>query len=193
MDTLVFDIETQNFFTDPEVGKNNFQALKISVIGIYSYLEDKYFCFEEPELAKASEIFEKSRLLVGFSINHYDVPVLHSYFQKLSPKINLWEKSRLDIAQEIEFLSGRRISLDKLAKANLGIGKERKSFEATILYKNGRMEELKNYCLRDVELTKKLYDLYLSQKYLLVPSHSTGELFKLNLGDKQLENAKILF
>jgi hypothetical protein len=32
LDTLVFDIETQNFFTDPDVGWDNYDALKISVV-----------------------------------------------------------------------------------------------------------------------------------------------------------------
>ena len=32
MDTIVFDIETQNFFTDLGVGRDNFAALKISVV-----------------------------------------------------------------------------------------------------------------------------------------------------------------
>ena len=37
------------------------------------------------------------------------------------------------------------------------------------------MDELKKYCLNDVRLTKELYDLYMKQHYLMVPSKQTGE------------------
>ena len=83
LDTLVFDIETQNFFTDPDVGWDNFEALKISVVAVYSYLEDRYYVYEEHEMEKLAELFRDARRIVGFSMNRYDIPVLHHYFQKL--------------------------------------------------------------------------------------------------------------
>ncbi|MDO8536868.1 MAG: hypothetical protein Q7R94_01325, partial [bacterium] len=85
MDTLVFDIETQNFFTDPDVGWDNFGALKISAVGVYSYAQNKYFCFEESEIDKVAELFRGASRLVGFSMNRYDIPVLNLYFQRLAP------------------------------------------------------------------------------------------------------------
>ena len=80
LDTIVFDIETKNFFTDPEVGWNNFGALEISMIGVYSYAQDKYFSFEETEMVKAGELFRETSRLVGFSSNRYDIPVLNLHF-----------------------------------------------------------------------------------------------------------------
>lgn len=179
MDTLVFDIETKNFFTDPEVGWNNFEALKISVVGIYSYAQDKYFCFEEHEIEKIAELFEKSYRVVGFGSNRYDIPVLNIYFQKNGRGfLNIWDKEKIDLLEEIEILSGQRISLNKLAIANLGEGKIRHGSEAIHLYREGRIDELKEYCLSDVKLTKQLYDLYRERKYLFVPDKN-GNLMKL--------------
>ena len=113
MDTLVFDIETQNFFTDPDVGWDNFAALKISVVGVYSYLYDKYFVFEENEMGKLAEFFREASRIVGFSMNRYDVPVLNNYFQKLGGAApNLWEKERVDLLEEIEMAARQRVSLE---------------------------------------------------------------------------------
>lgn len=180
MDTLVFDIETQNFFTDPDVGWDNFAALKISVVGVYSYMQDKYFCFEESEIPKLVELFDASSRLVGFSMNRYDVPVLNFYFQRLNiPASNIWEKERVDLLEEIEMASGQRVSLSKLAEANLGVKKDRHGSDAIALYRDGKIEELKEYCLNDVRLTKELYDLYRRQRYLLMPDKKTGEIIKV--------------
>ena len=179
LDTLVFDIETQNFFTDPDVGWDNYAALKISVVGVYSYLEDRYYCYEEHEMDKLAELFSDARRIVGFSMNRYDIPVLQQLFsadKKRAPK--LWEMERVDLLEEIEMATGQRISLDRLANANLGLNKTHHGSEAGSLYREGKMEELKEYCVNDVKLTKDLYDLYRKQNYLMVPSKKTGEIIK---------------
>ena len=180
MDTLVFDIETSNFFTDPGVGWDNFPALKISVVGVYSYAEDKYYCYEEHEMQKLAELFMRAQTIVGFSMNRYDVPVLNLYFQKLRTAApNLWAKERIDLLEEIETAMKQRISLSKLAEANLGVKKEHHGSEAITLFHEGKIEELKAYCLNDVKLTKELYDLYRTQNYFLMPDKRTGEMVKV--------------
>src|ERR1700722_17604809 len=163
MDTLVFDIETQNFFTDPDVGWDNYAALKISVVAVYSYLEDRYFTFEEHEMDKMAELFKDAKRIVGFSMNRYDIPVLNNYFQRLPGAPKLWEMERVDLLEEIEMATGSRVSLDRLANANLGLSKTHHGSEAITLYRDGKMEELKEYCVNDVKLTKELYDLYRKQ------------------------------
>lgn len=182
-DVLVFDIETQNFFTDPDVGWNNYAALKISVVGVYSYEQDKYFCFTESEMPEIAKLFSTAKTLVGFSSNRYDVPVLNLYLQKIKdlPGLDLWKKDRVDLLDLIESATGSRISLSKLAAANIGAGKDMHGSQAIMLYREGRIEELKKYCLGDVELTKKLYDRYLANGYFMIPDRTTNELKRVDL------------
>jgi hypothetical protein len=191
LDTLVFDIETQNFFTDPDVGWDNYAALKISVVGVYSYLEDRYYCYDENEMDKLAELFSDARRIVGFSMNRYDIPVLNNYFQRLPGAPKLWEMERVDLLEEIEMAMGQRISLDRLANANLGLSKTHHGSEAGALYREGKIEELKEYCLNDVKLTKELYDLYRKQNFLLVPSKKTGEIEKVEFA-KPLTTSALL-
>src|SRR5438045_3571751 len=117
-DTLVFDIETQNFFTDPGVGWNNFGALKISLVGVYSYQQVKYFTFEEDQMEELAELFLTASRIVGFASNRYDTPVLNLYFRKLKSRasLNLWAKERVDLLEEVERQTGDRISLSRLAE-----------------------------------------------------------------------------
>jgi len=168
-DTLVIDIETKNFFTD--AGRDNFDAIDISVVGVYSYLKGEYRCFDERELGELAAWLEGASRIVGFSINRYDIPILNRYVP-----MNLWGIERFDILDEIERVMGERISLNRLAKTNLGFGKNGHGSQAIVLYEEGRMEELAAYCLQDVKVTKELYDLLCAQKYLLVPRRDTGEL-----------------
>ncbi len=183
LDTLVFDIETQNFFTDPDVGWDNYAALKISVVGVYSYIEDRYYCYEENEMDKLAELFGDARRIVGFSMNRYDIPVLNNYFQRLKGAPKLWEMERVDLLEEIEMATGSRVSLDRLAGANLGLSKTHHSSEAGALYREGKIDELKEYCVNDVKLTKELYDLYRKQNFLMVPSKKTGEVVKVEFAN----------
>jgi len=46
MNKIVFDIETKNSFEDVG-GDQNIDKLEVSVVGVYSYDQDKYFCFGE--------------------------------------------------------------------------------------------------------------------------------------------------
>ena len=185
-DTLVFDIETQNFFTDPAVGWNNFGALKISVVAVYSYNQDKYFCYEEHEMEELAQLFAPSARIVGFSSNRYDVPVLNLYFKRLreAADLDLWAKDRVDLLEEVERATGKRISLNRLAQTNLGTGKDRHGSEAIGLYEQGRIEELKEYCVKDVRLTKELYDIYLKERAFLIPDKLTGEHVRVELGSQ---------
>lgn len=180
-DKIVIDIETKNTFL--EVGKDNFEALEISLIGLYSYKQDKFFSFSEDEIAVAAEFLKKAGLLVGFSISRFDLPVLKYHFNRLAG----WEDfdpfliPRVDILDEIELSLGRRVGLNILAKTNLGFGKNGHGLEAPNLYREGKFEELKNYCLNDVKITKDLYELAKKQGYLMIPQKDTEKPVKLEM------------
>ncbi len=173
MDKIVIDIETKNTFAD--VGGDAYlKNLDMSVVGVYSYDRNEYLCFDEHELPALGELFKRTGLIIGFCINRFDVPVLEKYFP-----FKLSAIPRLDILEEIELALGHRIKLDTLAKTNLGgKGKSGDGLDAPRLYREGKMEELKAYCLQDVKLTKELYDLGRKQKHLLVPTRYSSELVK---------------
>lgn len=173
-DILVIDIETKNTFDD--VGRDNFNALNVSIIGLYSYNQNKFLSFEENEFDKVGELLKTASLIIGFSISRFDLPVLKKYF----PETDLFSISRLDLQDEIEISLGKRIGLDILAKANLGIGKNGNSLDAPILYHNGKIDELKEYCLNDVKITKELYELAKKQGYLLIPQKNSRGIIRAN-------------
>src|SRR3989344_2090301 len=130
-DKVVFDIETKNTFADVG-GDQNVDKLEVSVVGVYSYNKNEYFCFDENELGKLDDFFKNANLIIGFSSKRFDVPVLEKYF-----KFNLAAVPHYDILEEIVKSFGRRIGLGVLAEANLGIGKTGHGLEAIDMYARG--------------------------------------------------------
>ncbi len=180
MDKIVFDIETKNSFADVG-GQGNLKALEASVVGVYSYLKDTFYCFEEHEFDQLAETLKRAHLLIGFSSKHFDVPVLEKYFN-----FNLGGIAHFDILEEIEKIFGRRIGLGVLAEANLGVGKTGKGLEAIELYRTGQIEKLKSYCLQDVKLTKEIFELIKNQGYLWIPQRDVPQMIKLPISYKEV-------
>jgi len=174
LDHVVIDIETKNTFAD--VGRDNFRGLEVSLVGLYSYNQDKYIAFEEHELAAVGDILKNAGMIIGFAITRFDLPVLAKHYN-----FDLFSIPHIDILDEIELASGKRIGLDLLAKENIGIGKTGHGLEAAQLYSDGKMDELKSYCLNDVKITKELYDLARKQGHLMVPQRNSQESIRVPL------------
>ena len=188
-DIIVIDIETKNTFADVG-GQHNLRHLDVSLVGLYSYNFDRFMAFRDHQIHEVGPILQNAGLVVGFSINRFDLPVLNKYYN-----FNLLSLPRVDLLDEIEIAHGRRISLDLLAKANLGIGKTGHGLDAIEYYKKGDWESLEKYCLQDVKVTKELYDLAKKQKHLLVPQKWSDKHSKveLNIQDILLTSPNTLF
>lgn len=148
---VVLDLETQKTFD--EVGRQNLHKLKVSVVGIYDYLNEEYRIYEEPELSVLEERLKSAELLIGFNIRRFDLPVLAPYLFISTENLPV-----LDLMEEVEKVRGHRVALHSVAQATLGITKTGEGWNAVNLYAQGRIEELKRYCLNDVKLTKEIYE-----------------------------------
>lgn len=148
---IVLDLETQKSFD--EVGGRNYEDLLVSVAGIYRYETDSYECYLETDLHRLENLLIDCKLIIGFNHRKFDFPVLQRYF-----KIDTTRLPLLDLMQDIAEKIGHRVSLDSVAQATLGIGKTGHGLDAIDYYKKGEWEKLKDYCLNDVKITKKIYD-----------------------------------
>jgi len=149
--TVVFDIETKKEFA--EVGGRDFvHKLGISVLAAYTSHDGSYHVFEEHELPKFEEMIKATDLLVGFNIKGFDIPVLQPY-----TSINLKEIPMLDMMDDVVQGVGFRVSLDNLARTTLNISKSADGLQALQWFREGRIQEVKDYCVQDVKVTKELY------------------------------------
>lgn len=149
--TIVLDLETQKTFND--VGRSNLHKLKVSVVGIYDYAADQYRTYGESEIMALEDRLKSAELIIGFNIRRFDFCVLEPYL--FTP---IAQFPVLDLLEEIEKVRGHRVSLQSVAQATLGIAKSGQGLDAVQLFHDGKMEELKRYCLDDVRLTKEIYE-----------------------------------
>lgn len=150
---LVFDVETQYEFAEVG-GRNNLHLLKVSVVGVYSYKDDKFLIFEEKDLDKFEDLILNTKRVIGFNIKGFDLPVLEPYFRK----INIKKLETLDIMEDVINNLGRRIALDNIAKATLNLSKTADGLKAIKFFREGRIKDLCDYCLKDVEITRDLFE-----------------------------------
>lgn len=154
---IVLDLETQKSFA--EINRDKLYQLKISVVGIYDSTDDQYHCFEEKELHLLEERFKNCDLLVGFNIIDFDMRVLGPYLLTDISRIKI-----LDLMVEFQKAKGHRVSLQSMAQATLNDSKSGTGYDAIQLYRDGRMDDLKKYCLDDVRITKAIFDYGLNER-----------------------------
>lgn len=182
---LVFDLETQKSF-DEVGGRDRNHLLKVSVVSVYSYPQDKYYCFTEDEMYRLGEMFLEADQIIGFNIKNFDFQVLKPYLS-----FDVHNLPYLDILEEVEKLIGHRIRLDNLAQTTLGVGKNGDGLEALKLFKQGRIEELKKYCTNDVKITKELYDYVLKYGKLLYKDYLDTKEIKISFAEPEVRKPLI--
>lgn len=159
---IVIDFETKKAFREV----SGPAELGISVAGVYDFKDNSLKAYEEHELKDMFPVFENASLIVGFNIDHFDLPVLQPYYAG-----DITQFRTFDIIKDVKEKLGRRLRLDNLVKATLDEGKSGHGLQAIAYYREGKMEELKKYCLDDVRLTKELFEFGAKNGYI---NYSSG-------------------
>lgn len=158
---LVFDLETKHTFrdfTDPK-------KLGITVAAIFNYEDNEAKVFTEKEVSRLFPIFEKASYIIGYNVRNFDLAVLQAYYPG---RVEVFPT--FDILEDIKEKICKRISLNYVISATLAKKKTGHGLQAIDLFKEGKIDELKKYCLADVMLTKELFEYGVKK----------GEIFYLN-------------
>ena len=170
MQEVIFDVETQKLFDETKTGAP--EELGVSIVSVYKRkLDDNYQEVEgemislwEDELEKLWELFKNADRIIGFNSLGFDVPVLSPYAPFPLRKLN-----HFDIMDEFKKVAGRRVSLNTLARDNLGVKKIDVGTNAVYYWRKKDKESLKklqDYCESDVDITKNVYHHVLSNNEL---------------------------
>lgn len=173
---IVFDVETKHSF-DEVGGRNHFDKLGVSVVGAYVYggaglpadQTGQYYAFEEHEMPEFEKLLLSAGRVIGFNIHHFDLPVIKPYLS-----LNIKKLPTLDLMDGVTQGVGFRVSLDNLAEQTLGARKSGDGMQAIRWYKEGKIDDIKKYCLKDVELTKNLYEFGIKNGHVLFYSRDAS-------------------
>ncbi len=154
MRVITFDIET---FGDFGTGSKVYDNLELTICCIHDSETDSYDSFLKEDLPRLWKILEHTDLLVGYNSDHFDIPILNKYYPGDLTKIR-----SLDLLKEISGALGRRVRLDSIAEGTLGTKKSGSGLQAIQWWREGNIKKLREYCLKDVEITKKVLDYALA-------------------------------
>ncbi|MEX0909891.1 MAG: ribonuclease H-like domain-containing protein [Candidatus Paceibacterota bacterium] len=176
MRKVIFDIETKNTFA--EVGTRDPALLDLSLVSIHDSESDSISSYFEEDLGRLWPIIERADVLIGFNSDHFDIPILNKYYPG-----DLGNIKSLDLLAEIRSSLGRRIGLDAIAEATLGIKKSGHGLQAIEWWRSGELEKLQLYCEQDVRVTKSVYDFAFENRYLKFKADDGLRKIPLNTKD----------
>jgi DEAD/DEAH box helicase domain-containing protein len=151
MRIVTFDIETANWMSD--TGSGDPADLTIAIVCIHDSETGEYSSYLEAELPRLWPILERTDMLIGYNSDHFDIPLLNKYYPGDLSRIK-----SLDLMKEIQTSMGRRLKLDAIAEATLGENKSASGAQSLQWWRAGEVEKVREYCLKDVEITRKIFD-----------------------------------
>ena len=157
---IFFDLGTQKLVREVG-GWGHVEALRLAVACNY---QDGvgYQDWWEAQAGDLLATLHRAEMIVGFNVTKFDYRVLSLY-----GKIADLEDKTFDLFEEVGYQTGVKVSLNTLAMINLG---EARLFESGVtavrLYQTGKRDELIAFCRKDVELVRRLYELWETQGIL---------------------------
>lgn len=155
---VYFDLETQR-----SIGATgrDFSKLGVSVGVTYSTATQEYSIYPESEMSALIDQLLKADLVVGYNHIHFDYAALQGYtiLDLESQTVNL------DMLTSVQEKIEKRISLDKIASASLGLGKTASGIDALKWWNehlaSGSPEpvmKIAEYCAFDVKVTMAVHE-----------------------------------
>jgi DEAD/DEAH box helicase domain-containing protein len=147
---LIVDVETKKI-ADDVGGWAHIDKLGISAACAYDSKTDQFLSYTEDQLPELIALC-KERLVVGYNIVGFDLKVLAPY--GIDPrKVDVF-----DIMLDVQNTSGRQfLKLDLIARGTLGSTKSADGLQAVQWYKEGKIDKIIEYCLKDVEITRDVF------------------------------------
>jgi DEAD/DEAH box helicase domain-containing protein len=161
MSVLFFDLETQRTF-DEVGGRRNIRKLGLAAAVTYSTADDVFHRYTEETVADLIADLKGADLVVGFNVLRFDYEVLGAYTD--DPLADIIPT--VDMLDHIHKRLGFRVSLDNLAQTTLHAAKSADGLQAVRWYKEGRIQEVLDYCQQDVEVTRQLYEYGRKHKHV---------------------------
>ncbi|HEY5040056.1 MAG TPA: Zn-binding domain-containing protein, partial [bacterium] len=171
---VVFDIETQFLAGEIAGGWSNLAGMKLSCAVVYDVDQAKDYVYVEESVQQLIQHLKASTLVIGFNTLRFDYGVLQGY-----TVFNLQGLPSLDLMADLQKKLGHRLSLAHLAQHTLG-GAEKSAdgLLAVQWWREGKYDQVIDYCKMDVKLTHDLWRFGQDKKYVLFQHKQSKEILK---------------
>ncbi|MCQ2444774.1 MAG: DUF1998 domain-containing protein [Mailhella sp.] len=156
---MVFDVETRR--SAAEVGGWN-RACDMGVSVAVVWDGSGYRTFRQEQLGEMLDLLRSAGLVVGFNSFRFDYAVLQPF-----AGFDLHDLPGLDMLDDIRRRLNYGVSLDNLGRSTLDAPKSADGLLALKWWKEGRIDEIAEYCRMDVEITRRLYEFGRDNGYLI--------------------------
>ncbi len=148
---MVLDVETRRSAQDVG-GWGKKDKMGVSVAVLYDSADDSYTPYAQDELSTLFTRLLDAKLIIGFNISGFDYGVLQPFAE-----YDLKALPTLDMLEHVRKRLAFRVSLDNIATATLGVGKNADGLQALIWWQQGRLDDITKYCQQDVDVTRQIY------------------------------------
>ena len=158
---MFFDLETQRG-ADEVGGWLHIARMGLALAVAYDSEREAYRTYYETDVDRLLLDLVMADRVVGFNIDRFDLEVLSGYTD--------WDLGRIrtcDLLEEVFRRIGYRISLAHLAEENLGEAKAGNGLQSLQWWRQGRIDLIEQYCRKDVDLTRRLYQIGRERRYLV--------------------------
>lgn len=150
-DLIVLDLETQR--SAAEVGGwSHIRDMGLAVAVTYHPGTDVYRQYLEQDVKALVDALLEAKLVIGYNLLRFDYEVLRRYTD--DPLVDV---PTVDMLDHIHRALGWRLKLDDVAAATVGERKSADGLQAVRWFRQGQVQEVIDYCQRDVEVTWKVY------------------------------------
>jgi hypothetical protein len=171
----VFDAEIKKPIDQCSNGWKSHDEMGISTLVIFDYSTMRYRVFDDTNKDEAMMILADYDIVAGFNTVNFDWKLLRASWPfPATPR----KSKDFDILREIWISLGLDpdhfnpsthggYKLDDVAFETIGARKSGDGAHAPILYQQGKIAELIDYCIQDVKIEKELFEFIVRYGYVI--------------------------
>lgn len=197
LDAIVYDCEIKNCIPTGDrldnimsqlrfcKGWDDFAGMGISCICVYDYGEGMFRIFLHDNLDDFAALAARREYVIGYNSSTFDDKLCEAHGIKVQTTFDLYHEIKIAAG----YKPGARIrgyKLAEVAQINLEKGKYAEGDQAPVLWQQRKPGTVIDYCMRDVQLTKMLFDR--KQELIDPVTHkplTTRSLFEAKHGSQQ--------
>lgn len=173
----VFDLEIKKPIDQCSRGWQSHDEMGISVLCLFDYSTGRYRVFDDKNAQECLNILYGYDYVVGFNTVNFDWKVVECSWLELT-RPNVRVSKDFDILREIWISLGLNpdkfspkthggYKLDDVAYETIGCRKTANGALAPVMFQEGKIAELTDYCLEDVRIERTLFEFAVTNGYVI--------------------------